>query len=182
MSSSLTDRECVERCLDGRPDAYRHLVSRYQGPLLSYLVGRLGDPHQAEEAAQEAFVRAYFALRKLKKPDSFFAWLAGIAGRVMQEQYRARRRQVKLAGQAAEHRSAIGDAEEVELGKSVAALPDVYREVILMRYYAGLSCAELASRLGVPIGTVTKRLSRAYALLRKSLLPRETRSEHKVQP
>jgi len=178
---SLTDKECVERCLDGRPDAYRQLVSRYQGPLLSYLVSRLGDPHQAEEAAQEAFVRAYFGLRKLKKPDSFFAWLAGIAGRVMQEQYRSQRRRVELASQAAEHRPTTGDTEEIELGKAVAALPDVYREVILMRYYTGLSCAELASRLDVPIGTVTKRLSRAYAMLRKSLLPKETWSEHKVQ-
>ena len=76
-----TDRECIEHCLDGRPDAFRHLVGRYQAVLVTYLAGHLGNREWAEEAAQEAFVRAYFALGKLKKPDSFFSWLLGIAGR-----------------------------------------------------------------------------------------------------
>jgi len=77
-----TDRECIEHCLDGHPDAYRHLVGRYQTVLVTYLAGHLGNREWAEEAAQEAFVRAYFALGKLRKPESFFSWLLGIAGRV----------------------------------------------------------------------------------------------------
>jgi DNA-directed RNA polymerase specialized sigma24 family protein len=51
----------------------------------------------------------------------------------------------------------------------VAALPEAYRTVILLRYYGGLSCSGIAAQLDMPLGTVTKTLSRAYALLRDSL-------------
>jgi RNA polymerase sigma-70 factor (ECF subfamily) len=53
--------------------------------------------------------------------------------------------------------------------EAVARLPDVYREVIVLRFYNGRSCAEISRDLNVPLGTVTKRLSRAYALLREHL-------------
>jgi DNA-directed RNA polymerase specialized sigma24 family protein len=59
------DEQCIRSCLDGQPGAFRHLVERYQTPLVRHLCGSLGNRDQAEEAAQEAFVRAYFALRKL---------------------------------------------------------------------------------------------------------------------
>ena len=74
-----TDKHYIERCLDGHPDDFRHLVRSYQTPLLAYLAGCLGNSDIAEETAQEAFVRAYFSLDKLKKQDSFFSWLLGIA-------------------------------------------------------------------------------------------------------
>ena len=61
------------------------------------------------------------------------------------------------------------DSADTAVMQAVAELPDVYRQVVLLRYYRGLSCAEASSALGVPLGTVTKRLSRAYALLRKAL-------------
>ena len=168
----LSDDECVRRCLDGHPDAFRHLVVRHQGPLQRYLVGRLGNEERASEAAQDTFVRAYFALRKLNKPGSFFSWLLGIAGRVAQETHRdqRRRRQVALVGcEPAEMVLDHADSADTAVMQAVAELPDVYRQVVLLRYYRGLSCAEASSALGVPLGTVTKRLSRAYALLRKAL-------------
>ena len=68
-----TDRECIRLCLDGHPEAYRELVQCYEGPLIALLTGRIGDADKAREAAQEAFVRSYFSLSKLKKPGSFFA-------------------------------------------------------------------------------------------------------------
>ncbi len=83
-----TDQYYVERCLDGHPDDYRHLVRRYQAVLLANLAGKLGDKDRAEEAAQEVFVRAYFNIGKLKRPDSFFSWLLGIAERVAKEHHR----------------------------------------------------------------------------------------------
>jgi DNA-directed RNA polymerase specialized sigma24 family protein len=79
------DKFYVERCLDGHPDDYRYLVRRYQGVLLANLAGKLGSRDRAEEAAQEALVRAYFNIGKLKKPDSFFSWLLGIADNVAKE-------------------------------------------------------------------------------------------------
>jgi RNA polymerase sigma-70 factor, ECF subfamily len=178
-----TDRECIEHCLDGRPDAFRHLVGRYQAVLLTYLAGHLGNREWAEEAAQEAFVRAYFALGKLKKPDSFFSWLLGIAGRVAMEQQRTERRQREAAAARGTVAAGPEAPDDVPLQQAIAELPDVYREVVLLRYYGGRSCAKVAEELGIPLGTVTKRLSRAYTLLRDSLLQSDQSSQRsEVQP
>ena len=82
---SYTDRKCIRLCLDGHPKAFRLLVARYEGPLLCCLVRRLRDKKAAEEAGQETFARAYFNLRKLRKPERFASSLFGIADRVVKE-------------------------------------------------------------------------------------------------
>jgi RNA polymerase sigma-70 factor (ECF subfamily) len=67
-----------------------------------------------------------------------------------------------------------GSAPEYPLEEVIALLPESHRQVILMRYYEGLSCQDVATRLAMPLGTVTKTLSRAYALLRTELQARES--------
>jgi RNA polymerase sigma-70 factor (ECF subfamily) len=178
----LTDKACVESSRDGHPEDFGVLVDRYQKPLFSYLAARVANLPQAEEAAQESFVRAFLSLNKLRKPESFYSWLLGIAGRVAKEQFRAevRRRQ---EGEVAEPmmNGAADSREDHPLEEAMAALPENHRQVILLRYYEGLSCQEAATRLGLPLGTVTKTLSRAYALLRQELEARE-RAEQTVKP
>ena len=66
--------------------------------------------------------------------------------------------------------------------EAVTRLPDTYREVIMLRFYGGRSCAEISHDLGVPLGTVTKRLSRAYALLREQLGARRGDRGNEVSP
>ena len=80
-----SDRFYIERCLDGHPDDFRHLVRRYQSALVAGLTYRLKNRDRSEETAQEAFVRAWFNLGRLKKPDSLLSWLTGIANRVARE-------------------------------------------------------------------------------------------------
>lgn len=169
-----SDAEYVVSSRNGCPDHFRLLVQRYQRPLFAYLSSRLRDPLEAEEAAQESFVRAFMSLKKLRKPESFYAWLMGIAGRVLKEQFRAeerRRRESALAEDLQVENP--GPAPEYPLEEAIALLPESYRQVILLRYYEGHSCQEIATRLGLPLGTVTKTLSRAYALLRQELTARE---------
>lgn len=169
------DKYYVERCLDGHPDDYRHLVRRYQPVLLAHLAGKTGSRDSAEEATQETFVRAYFKMDRLKKPESFFAWLLGIADRVALEQrrkaqLRRKREAVRLYSEAAPPAEL---SQDCALEAAVAALPEGYRQVILLRYYGGLSCGRIAEQLDMPLGTVTKTLSRAYALLRDALQQRQ---------
>jgi len=176
----LTDRECVERCRDGHPEDFGQLVDRYQKPLFSWLAGRTRDNRQAEEAAQESFVRAFTSLKKLRKPESFYSWLLGIAGWVAKEQFRSlehSRREREAAKTMAE--GAPARDEDYPLEEAIAVLPESHRQMILLRYYEGLSCQEVATRLGVPLGTVTKTLSRAYAMLRQELAAREN-AESKI--
>ena len=165
------DRYYVERCLDGHPDDFRHLVRRYQPVLLAHLAGKLGSRDRAEEAAQETLVRAYFKMDALQKPESFFAWLLGIADLVAKEQQRSEvvRRKRESARATSEETAEPELSQDFSLEAAIAALPEAYRTVILLLYYGGLSCSGIAGQLDMPLGTVTKTLSRAYALLRDSL-------------
>jgi RNA polymerase sigma-70 factor, ECF subfamily len=170
----LTDKQYVERCRDGHPEDFGELVNRYQKPLFSFLASRVRDRQQAEEAAQESFVRAFLSLPKLLKPESFYSWLLGIAGRVAKEQFRLESRHHQDAQVLAELETNTADHnEQYAVEEAIGALPENYRQVILLKYYEGLSCQELANRLRVPFGTVTKTLSRAYELLRQELKARE---------
>ena len=171
-----SDKYYVERCLNGHPDDYRYLVRQYQSALTAQLTGILGQRHLAEEAAQEAFVRAYFALEKLKKRKSFFAWLMGIATNVAKEQLRdvSRQKSEPLSESIAQSEDGHKHSPDIELRRAIARLPTAYREVILLRYYGGLSCGEIGEQLDAPVGTVTKTLSRAYAMLREFLQKEKT--------
>jgi RNA polymerase sigma-70 factor (ECF subfamily) len=175
------DKYYVERCLNGHPDDFRYLVRRYQTALLAHLAGQLHDREKAEDAAQETLVRAYFNLSKLKKQKSFFSWLLGIAGRVVKEQQRDRLRQAQIARSLAEDRPAAGPKHDYPLARTIAQLPDSHRELILLRYYSGLSCAQIGRQLDMPLGTVTKTLSRAYATLRDLLRSENSNADCEVQ-
>ena len=169
---SQSDEQCIKSCLDGHPEAFRHLVERYQSPLRRCLYLRLGNAEEATEATQEAFVRAYFALGKLRKPAAFFSWLLGIADRVAKETFRAAKRSRTVTWEQVPPAELAGKPDanaDTGVTEAVAKLPDVYREVVMLRFYAGQSCAEISRDLDVPLGTVTKRLSRAYSLLREHL-------------
>ena len=169
-----TDEEYVESSRNGCPEHFRVLVHRYQKPLLAFLSDRLSNSLETEEAAQESFVRAFMSLKKLRKPASFYSWLLGIAGRVVKEQFRSTANQARnrVAAEAILEDAAT-PKEDYPLEEALAVLPENYRRVIVLRYYEGFSCQEVAIRLGMPLGTVTKTLSRAYALLRQELQARE---------
>jgi RNA polymerase sigma-70 factor (ECF subfamily) len=169
----------VARCLDGHPDDFRHLVRRYQPVLLAHLAGKLSCRDSAEEAAQESLVRAYFKMSTLKKPESFFAWLLGIADHVAMEQQRNElvRRKRESVRAFCEEAPTPELSQDYALEAAVATLPEAYRTVVLLRYYGGLSCNRIAEQLGMPLGTVTKTLSRAYTLLREFMQRGQTANE-----
>jgi RNA polymerase sigma-70 factor, ECF subfamily len=170
---SESDAEYVRLCLGERPDMFRHLVCRHEASLVAFLLSRLGNRGEAVEAAQEALVRAYFALPKLKKPEAFSSWLLGIADRVAMEsrrkKQRASRRREEVVLDRFESSPASNREPDGQLGRAVADLPEAHRQVILLRFYGNQSCAEISRELGVSRGTVTSRLSRAYSLLRAAL-------------
>ena len=172
------DKYYVERCLDGHPDDFRYLVRRYQAALLANLAGKLGDKDRAEEAAQETLVRAYFNMGKLKKPDAFFSWLLGIADLVAKEQYRKEQLQQRrqIVRSFSEEAPPTELSQDYALETAIAELPEAYRKIILLRYYGGHSCNQIAEQLDMPLGTVTKTLSRAYAMLRDALKQQEQAS------
>ena len=121
-------------------------------------------------------MRAWFALGSFRTGEPFFPWISGIAVRVAQEMWRAERRRDKRHRLAVVARPGFpvapadgGEEPDLRLRYAVDALPEAHRSVVLLRYYGQCSCKEVAERLGLPLGTVTKRLSRAHAQLRELL-------------
>src|SRR5512140_2769986 len=172
----VTDGQCVQLSRGGNPEEFRLLVERYQRPLFAFIFGRLADASEAEEIAQESFVRAFMSLKKLRQPDSFYAWLLGIAARVLKEHFRNAKRhdRERAAAESLLNGQERAPEEHYPLEAAIGALPEAYRRVILLHYYDQLSCQDIAARLAVPLGTVTKYLSRAYSMLRQELKRRES--------
>jgi RNA polymerase sigma-70 factor (ECF subfamily) len=139
-------------------------------------MGRVHNRDHAEEAAQESLVRAYFKIDTLKNPDRFFSWLLGISDRVALEMHRKKqiqeqREKIRRATQQAVEPMF---SQDYALEEAIAQLPDTSRQMVLLRYYSQMSCKQIAEQLKIPLGTVTKTLSRAYALLRQTMTQSQT--------
>ncbi|HET8628251.1 MAG TPA: sigma-70 family RNA polymerase sigma factor [Thermomicrobiales bacterium] len=170
----------VARILDGDRDAFAALVERYRRPVYGLAYRMLGNATDAEDAAQETFVRAYTRLASYRPNGRFGAWLLAIAAHWCVDALRARRRRgpaVALgAGPAGDRLVCPADGpEEVALRRAsgdemralLAQLPPSYQVVLTLRYYHDLSYVELAAALGEPLSTVRMRLFRARAGLQR---------------
>ena len=177
----LDDAELVERASAGDLGAYDEIVRRYQGLLFraAYLV--TGGADEAEDAAQEAFVKAYRAIHRFRRGSPLRPWLLRIVTNEARNRRRSADRRTGLALRAAEDRRLAGDAapspeaaalaseDRATLLAAVNELGDGERLAVAYRYFLGLDEAETAAALGVARGTVKSRLSRALARLREAL-------------
>jgi RNA polymerase sigma-70 factor (ECF subfamily) len=168
------ETELARRARRGDEAAWEALVGRYQEPVfrLAYLI--LGDAAEAEDIAQEAFVRAYLALARFDETRPLRPWLLSIAA----NQARNRRRGLGRAWAAMQRaflsepqrhhpppdRTPATDARR--LRQAVERLRPDARDVVYLRYFLGLSEAETAATLDIPPGTAKSRHSRALAQLR----------------
>lgn len=161
------DADIVERSMRGDGLAFRDLVDRHAGRVRSRALRGLGDLSAADDAAQEVFYRAYRGLAGLRDAGKFGAWVVGIADRVVGEFLRRRRRSPVAIN--VEPTGAEPPGRDDELTRVVERLAEPYRETVLLRYWAGMTCEQVAEQQRVPLGTVTKRLSRAHGMLREML-------------
>jgi RNA polymerase sigma factor (sigma-70 family) len=176
----LEDEELIERARHGDVRSYEELVQRYQGIAVrtAYLITRAAA--DAEDAAQEAFVKAYFALGRFRAGAPFRPWLLRIVSNEARNRRRSDRRREHLALRLAEDRPSGDAAPSPEasvlaaerdrlLLEALGGLKEDDRLVIGYRYFLELSEAEMATALGCRRGTVKSRLSRALARLRVGL-------------
>ena len=176
----LAESELVERAKRGDVGAYAQIVERYQEPVFraAYLVTR--SAADAQEAAQDAFVKAYAALGRFRSGSPLRPWLLRIAVNESRNRRRAAGRREALALRAAAERQAEGADPSPEavllaaerrraLLDALDRLRDEDRLVIACRYLLDLSERETAEVLGWRRGTVKSRLSRALERLRGEL-------------
>jgi len=162
--------------MEGAERVFERLVREHQDRLFALGLALTGNRHDAEEVAQETFLRAYRAIctyppdrvEELKEK----AWLHRIAVNVVRNRVRGKRpRLVELNG--SEPATGPGPEEDVvlraeidELAARVAALPLRYREAVVLRHVHDLSYAEAAAALGQPVGTVKANVHRGLKMLR----------------
>lgn len=181
------DRAWVEQCLAGDEAGYGHLLHRYRQGIHNLAHRMLGNSEDANDVAQEAFVRAFTALDKYDARFKFSSWLYRIATNLCVDTLRKRRVKTvsleegdeegrDLKSRLADRNSDPSDAvlrgeRSALIRRALEKLDAKYRAVILLRHDQDLSYEEMASILGLPVGTVKVRVHRARERLRDLLAP-----------
>jgi RNA polymerase sigma-70 factor (ECF subfamily) len=178
--TTTADDELISRVRVGDQEAFAILVERYKRQVYNLAYRLLGNPNDAEDAAQETFVRAYTRLVTYEPDGRFGAWLSAICSHWCIDTMRARRRRVQTValGKVPESDrfiSQVDGPEEValvadsrdEVQRWLESLPPQYRTVLTLRYFQDLSYAEIADVLDEPVSTVRMRLFRARAMLQQ---------------
>jgi RNA polymerase sigma-70 factor (ECF subfamily) len=173
------DRATVARVLAGDRDAFRVLVDRESAAVVRACHRVLGDLHEAEDAAQEAFVIAYRSLSTWRQEGAFGGWLRRIAVRIAIRRSQRRRSVAWLdpANPGASDLAGGPDPAVVTLRaeraaavrEALAALDEPYREVVALRFFGDLSLGEIAEQTGRPLGTIKTHLHRGLIRLRGQL-------------
>ncbi len=188
-TEEVEDSRLVELARQGDAGAFGQLVRTYQQVAfrVAYLIA--GDAADAEEIAQDAFLKAYAALARFRPDAPFRPWLLQIVANEARNRRRSAGRRAHLALRAVEDQrmAASGDAapspetaalaeeQRQTLLEAVNGLRDEDRQTITFRYFLELSEAEMANALGCARGTVKSRLSRALGRLREHLAARGPR-------
>ena len=171
----VRDRALVERFQEGDPAAFDTLYTRYFGRLVRFCQKRVGDPHEAEEIAQEAFTKALRALPAFEGERRFYPWMTVIAGRLCVDAHRRRGRTEPSStidlGVIEGGQEKIVDLVDVQiLRTAMAELAPRHREVLDLRELQGWSYQQIADHYGVTLGTVEALLFRARKALKREFM------------
>jgi RNA polymerase sigma-70 factor (ECF subfamily) len=173
-----SDFDLITAAQQGDQHAFGELVRRHREAVITVVYRMCGDVHLAEDAAQEAFVRAWQHLPGYQPRSPFRNWVYRIAINAALDTLRAVRQEretvdVDTPASADERPEALAErAEQAEgVRRAVLSLPQASRAVAVLREYEGLSYQEIADTLDIPIGTVMSRLNYARSRLREALAP-----------
>ena len=186
------DDALIKAFQDGDKGGFDELVLRHQDNVFNLCYRFLGDHQEANDSAQEIFIKVYGSLQKFRMESSFSTWLYRIAvntckNRVKSLEYRFKKRMKRLDSQevtngnnpsfeiADESQSPLISFEEKEralmIQKAIDSLPEAKKTMVLLRDIEGLSYDEIVEVTGLNLGTVKSKLARARSDLRKKLRP-----------
>ena len=172
------DMTLVARARRGDPSALDELVQRHQGRIYNLAYRMLRQSEDAEDVTQEAFLKAFQALSRLKDDAAFRSWLSRIAANLCLMRLRSRPRRTEPLADARERSGDDRQSEHWSSGDiatsvrdAIAQLPAKYRIAVVAFYMEGRSYKEAARLTGVPVLTFKTRLYRARRMLRNLLGP-----------
>ena len=188
MNAEHSDAKLVEMVQRGDRAAFNVLVQKYQHKVLKLITRYVRDPVEAEDIAQEAFIKAYRALPSFRGESAFYTWLYRIAANTAKNVLVSSRRRLvdydldlqdpdDYAAQAILKDSDTPEGmlltEEIRqtVTEAMRQLPDDLREAITLRELEGLSYEEIAEVMECPVGTVRSRIFRAREAIDKKLRP-----------
>jgi RNA polymerase sigma-70 factor (ECF subfamily) len=166
----MDDATAIRDCLNGHPDAFRHVVQRHQGRALAHARLLTGNDADAADAAQEAFVDAFRHLARFDGGREFYPWFyVMLRNRCFKSTGRARRQKHEAIDPNWPAASGLPAEDRVDLRAGLAQLEPADRELIVLKHLDGWTYDELAERLEIPRGTVMSRLFHARQRLQALL-------------
>ena len=175
--SAEPESELITAAQQGDRGAFGELVRRHRAGVINVVCRMCGDAHVAEDAAQEAFIRAWQHLPSYRPRSPFRNWVYRIATNAAVDVLRREKETVDIdtlplvASNEGPEAAMEGHERNERVQQAVLALPPASRAVLVLREYEGLSYREIAETLDIPIGTVMSRLNYARNRLRESLAP-----------
>lgn len=184
---SMSEAECIRRILAGECHLFHELIRRCERAIYFLLLSLLKNEAEAEDAAQETAIKVYRNLHLFRGESQFKTWVLSIArneglGRLRKMENRKEDSLDALTEDAGDFTPAIltswreVPAEELErqelrslLNQTIAGLPEIYRNVVLLRDVEEMDVCETATALGVTEGAVKVRLHRARAMMQRAL-------------
>lgn len=186
MTEQTTDQLLVQRVQQGDRRAFDVLVLRYQQRIVQLAMRYVNDPMEAEDVAQEAFVKAYRALPRFRGDSAFYTWLYRITINTAKNRLLALKRRpvdysldlqdpdnyevhARLRDEASPEDMAMQEELRQVVQDTIASLSEELRTAILLREFDGLSYEEIATAMDCPIGTVRSRIYRARETIESSI-------------
>ncbi|MFW5866488.1 MAG: RNA polymerase sigma factor [Armatimonadota bacterium] len=170
--------QTVEAAQAGDERAYEALFRAHRDSIFSIAMHYLRDRDVAEDVTQDAFVRAWDQLPKLREPAAFGGWLRAMTINMVRDHFRSKRDEEPLDDRhppASEEDGPDSSIEQDEqqdaVREAILGLPDHQRVIVSMHYLEGRSVQEIMDLMGLPKGTVVSRLSRGRENLRRRLAP-----------
>ena len=188
----FSDETLIKQCLDGDTDAFGFLVDKYKGAVHALAYHKIGNYHDAEDIAQETFLKAYQNLSTLRNLSGFAGWLYVICANCCYSWLRRHRKQkgtvlsLRQSSYAEISSSSYTKHTDEEMEESVReaidALPESEGTVVTLHYLGGLSCEEVSRFLGASLSAVKMRLFRARNHLREEMteMLEQTQSKSRV--
>jgi RNA polymerase sigma-70 factor, ECF subfamily len=170
----MVSRELLDACRRREPEAFEELVERTQRQVYTLAYRLVGDRHEAEDVAQEAYLRVYRSLRGFRGDARFETWLYRVVANTAMTQLRRRGRFGDLLADGQDvlllqppARQAEDGLEEDEIKRALGSLPLGQRTVVVLKDVYGFSCQEIGEQIGASEGAVKVRLHRARRRLKE---------------